>query len=486
MISILNQNKISDSLSGFFEIFGKNFNVSDGSLSVRVTGEFSSGKTRFIRELISGSIPESLFPISSQERQTRLLLEVTYGSEPTLSLVKRSTDTENATELKRFSQFPERQDVAEQDPQHHRLRLTLPDEQFILMNGDGVSEDQTPKRFFLIDTPGWNSTDDPYAEMDSVLGSYNLALVYVVQATRLDSSIGLEKLSFALDAVNDGIFLGNPKLLVVITYCHPSDQEHLIERMRSHILGLWKERSYDEDLSIDIFAIDFSQIDQGQSDKLRRWFWASLQDSLLQNDLKVGAPESIIDTTPDGLLLVSKVMDISHKIERAKNLLAKARVGNEFVLGMNTSRLRGLSQSEVHKKVYESWLRQLGCSRTELWEWDLEPLPVEHFLHQWWNAVWHQNALRTIGSMRAFFLEAERIIYSLPAEPQNVQRVIYDGLLPFYNSAIKGLSDQNFIVMIDSANSIVRKVPTEQIVPALINLSFINARYSDVSADYLF
>lgn len=65
----------------------------DGVLTVRVIGEFSAGKTRFLCELLGSCIPIQLQPISSLERQTKLPLEITYGPAAELQLIERPHDS---------------------------------------------------------------------------------------------------------------------------------------------------------------------------------------------------------------------------------------------------------------------------------------------------------------------------------------------------------------------------------------------------------
>ena len=171
--------------------------LTDGVLTARVVGEFSAGKTRFLRELLGHLIPVPLYPISSLERQTRLQLEITYGKTPTLTLIERAEDYQPAKILKDLASFPERQELGVLDPMTHRLRLALNEHRLILNDGDGFSNDKSPKRLFLIDTPGWNSGDDELAERDAssiLTGYHNLALIYVSQAARVDGALNAEHL----------------------------------------------------------------------------------------------------------------------------------------------------------------------------------------------------------------------------------------------------------------------------------------------------
>src|SRR5471030_2025161 len=122
--------------------------ISDGSLSARIVGEFSAGKTRLLSAVLGGIVPEALTPVSSRDVQTRLPLEVTYGDEPLLTVVEYAQGRDlGAKILRELDQFPAREQIVEMalDPDLHRLRLSLPLAQLVLPNGDFFDDRKTPK-----------------------------------------------------------------------------------------------------------------------------------------------------------------------------------------------------------------------------------------------------------------------------------------------------------------------------------------------------
>ena len=229
---------VHQALQAFADQMARSTAPSDGVLTARVIGEFSAGKTRLLRELLGELIPPALFPVSSLERQTRLQLEITHGEVPALTLIKREHDCHPAVVLKTLTQFPERDALADYNPLQHRLRLTLPEPRLILPSGDGFSDDASPKRLFLIDTPGWNSGDDVLAEDDAtqiMAGYHNLALVYVTDATRLQSEKNAERLLEFLEALAGADFLKDPTLLFIVTHCPAKDADRMANLARKPI-----------------------------------------------------------------------------------------------------------------------------------------------------------------------------------------------------------------------------------------------------------
>ena len=76
--------------------------IEDGVLTIRVVGEFSAGKTRVIREILKDKIPEPFLPISSQEAQTKLQLEISYGEQDQLFLIEKPEDIRTFIKSKMF------------------------------------------------------------------------------------------------------------------------------------------------------------------------------------------------------------------------------------------------------------------------------------------------------------------------------------------------------------------------------------------------
>ena len=131
--------KVEKAIRGIERDFFQQLTLDDATVSVRIVGEFSSGKTRLVREILGEAIPPALQPLSSLETQTLLPLEVTYGEEPRLELIRRREDGDTAEVVSVLDRFPDRQELLAQvgDPEEFRLRLQVAEPRLTLAEGDG-------------------------------------------------------------------------------------------------------------------------------------------------------------------------------------------------------------------------------------------------------------------------------------------------------------------------------------------------------------
>lgn len=462
--------------------------VEDGVLTARFVGEFSAGKTRLLAELFGAAIPPALLPISSMERQTRLPLEITFGESPALTLIQREHDYSPASSLDTFARFPKRSALHHLDPMQHRLRLTVNEPRLILPEGDGYSDDKTPKRLFLIDTPGWNSGDDDLAEQSAaslMTGHHNLALVYVSQAARLDGATNAEHLKDFLSALaeaeDDARFLGRAKLLMVITACPEQDAAAMKKRAENMAWRLWEElqRSTDE-LELDVFCIDFKGLDADDLQRFRERFWNCLLAPL-------GHASAVLDSNPWAAALkrwpaewdiTPALLESIQLVERGRQLLGKARADGEFVAGMNMYRLMGLSVSDVRQKILKAWLRQLATDSETLDSWSVPSLAAGHPLEQWWQHYWQAEMELLIGPVRNFFSAAQRTIEQLPHDTENLQQHLDEQLLAPFEAAQRIFAG-SFACLVQGLPALCREHRVEQRVATLLSLSLLQSRYED-------
>ncbi|RKS28522.1 dynamin family protein [Pseudomonas sp. WPR_5_2] len=462
--------------------------VQDGVLTARFVGEFSAGKTRLLRELFGDQIPPALFPISSLERQTRLPLEITYGDSPALTLIQREHDYSEATPLEAFAHFPERNELIHLDPSQHRLRLTINESRLILPNGDGYSDDKSPKRLFLIDTPGWNSGDDQIAEQSAaslMTGHHNLAIVYVSQAARLDGATNADHLkdfmSALAEADDDARFLGRAKLLMVITACPDKDAAHLEKRAQDLAYRLWGEldRAADE-LELDILCVDFQELPTGDLQNFRDRFWHCLLAPLGHSTPSINANPwaAALKRWPAGWDINPQLLESARLLERGKNLLDKARVGEEFVAGMNMYRLMGFKSAELREKVLKTWLRQLATDTATLKDWTVPSLPEGHPLEQWWLHYWQVELEQLISPVRNFFANAQRTINRLTPDIEDLQQYLDQQLAAQHDVATSALTG-SFACLIQSLPALCTEHGVENRIATLLSLSLLQCRYED-------
>lgn len=450
----------------------------DSVLTVRVIGEFSAGKTRFLRELLGPCIPVALLPISSLERQTKLPLEITYGPAAELLLVERPQDSKPGVPLAHYEHFPQRAELSAFDPIQHRLRLAVPETRLILHQGDGYGEGA--RRLALIDMPGWNSGDDELAESDAntlLTGHWNLALSYVCQASRLDGEWNQDRLVEFLQALAEANFIGDRcSLLFIITQCPAGDRSRLEALARRRVLEAWSDQGEDaETLDLLVLGVDFSALSLSELQQFRHSCWRHLL-SPLQDEQEPQHPwQPAIQAWSDEWAIRPRLQRTQEVLERAGLMLDKALKGDEFLGGMNMYRLIGLSDTERYAKLQAAWLRQLGADLqhdTRLTPEDLELSP-DHPLHGWWSHYWLPHLHATLAPARHFFATADLALRDLPADTPDLQQYLHSRLAGVYAAAISQM-DSGFVRLIDTTRALVGEAAPEKVVATLMTLSLLH------------
>lgn len=493
---------VEQALAAFADTMEQQTMPKDGVLTARVVGEFSAGKTRLLRELLSEHLPETLFPVSSLERQTRLQLEITYGNAPQLSVVRRAADHETAAvELQRLTQFPERHELAEFDPMQDRLRLTVPDVHLVLANGDGYSDDSDAKRLFLIDTPGWNSGDDALAESPAarmLTGYHNLSLVHVTQAGRVDSAINDAHLNEFLDAFEDADFIERHSLVFVITHCSPDEADRLRSRAEERVLTHWQALGHEtDDLTLTVLCVDFGTMQNTGRQDFRESFWQALLAPLRERATRL----KLTDLNPtalsghgsdlwsaalrrhaSGWSLAAALTDTHALIVQARQLLSNAIKEGDYIAGMNRYRLMGLDQKAAQAKLHQAWWRQLGSESPDGLV-SMLPQPAaapdkSHPLAIWWRTYWQASVDAALRPFIDFFATMDRLIESIDSETEDIQEVLKKGLTDQHRVAV-GALDSSFIQLVETAQQHVTALPIERATATLLTLSLLDARYRD-------
>ena len=479
---------VAESITQFAEKMGQNHSkIEDGVLTVRVVGEFSAGKTRVIREILSDQIPEPLSPISSLEAQTKLQLEISYGEDSQLLLIEKPEDYDNAVILQQLSHFPSRQEVEQYDPETHRLRLLLNEPKFILPKGDGYSDDTQPKKLFLIDTPGWNSGDDDLAEQDAhqyFVGEHNLAIVYVCHANRLDGEINKVRLENFLEALGDAMFLtGKAHLHLIITHCSKESQQRLSQRMQERILQQWQNLYFEpEQLLLNITALDFAEMSEQDIQNFRHHFWQELLKPIGQEkfEFKKGYVEQILQWQNDWDIrpILFKQIAALRKVEQILNL---SYIDGQFIQNMNMTRLKGLSKNEMQQRLIERWLKQVNLQNlTELNGLSrLQKLPDEHPLSEWWNRYWLIQ-LRVVEKKFKRFIDAmNQAVQSVDDNTQDLQAHLSAKVLPLYLAATDKTVMNAFDLLLQVVEEKMQNLSLDKFTATLLKISILQSRYQD-------
>lgn len=488
---------VSNSLRQFKENYKAERKLTDGVLTSRVIGEFSVGKTRVLKELLSDLIPEKLYPISALQRETRLQLEITYGDSAELTLIEKPNDINQGKVIKKLDTFPSREQSLSYDPNIYRLRLSLPCEYFIL-NGDGYSDDKDPKRLFIIDMPGWNSGDDDIAEKSATemfLGEHILSLVYVSHAARVDSIDNAERLEEFLVAMDDSAFLVDiPKLLFVVTCCPDNKQQFFLQRAKELVYKIWTDKlNNDADkLELDVFCVDFATINKTELIKFREAFWQSLLSPLSEEMRAKSQQKTLnwlqnIDTNKVDLKIKEMIIDSYNVINNAQNLLDKAMQQGEFIFGMNKHRLIGLNLYEIKSKIKATWYKQIEFSIDNVSQIIDKKLSSnfsiniddEGPLYYYWKNYWNDKLSNIISSVTKFFNTAENVLNNLnETHIENLNDVVFSKLYDSYESCLMKFHNNPFIELVNVLHNLINGNHNQQkstLVATLFTLSLLES-----------
>lgn len=464
--------------------------VSDGLLTARVIGEFSAGKTRFLRELLGDAIPPALYPVSSLECQTRLPLEITFGPEAELTLVQRANDcdtNEKTRILQALTKFPERNGTLQHDPFQHRLRLSIPEHRLILKNGDGFSDDHSPKRLFLIDMPGWNSGDDVLAEGDAsemMVGFHNLALVYVVSAVRLDGLRNSDRLNEFLEAFVNAAFVGDPHLIVVMTHCNADEAHHLQAKVRNQVRAMWTELGETAPLSMDVFCIDFDVATAGELSLFRDGFWHSLMSPLGYAELTsvVHPWVHTLQNWPKQWLLEQPIAQTQALLARARGVLQAASPQQGYLVGMNMTKLIGLDAAAIQDRLQDAWRRQLRdasvAEDSQPFHQGTPQIDDRHPLAVWWQTYWVPQLDAALLPVISFMAAVPQALSQVGPQTPSLQAHLHRALDGLHAQAVQAVHN-SFTQIADALQGLPKDTPVEQSLATLLRLSLLQMRHQD-------
>lgn len=359
--------------------------LEESEATIRVIGEYSSGKTRFLRNLLGDKIPPALAPVSSLETQTLLPLEIMHGEPTRLELVRRAGDWEQATVIEVLDHFPEREELAAKKLVGCRLRLFVDEPRLVVDD----NESRPPKLLRLIDQPGWNSEDDIQGWENLGLSDEweNLALVYVCKLYRLDSDTNQKNLAMFIDALQDGDLLMAKKplpLFFVLTDCPPEERRTKAKIFRERVEALIRDPVL---FTLKVAAADFAAVDEKNLEALRASFWGHvLPDSDSSPPLK-GAALAISRWRPDWALrpwLAQSAAWLAGIREMARGLKPHGKYMGKRTMAY----FEGLSGVKLAEKAVREWRKELGPRYAAENTAALEPpdLPPDHPLRPWLDA----------------------------------------------------------------------------------------------------
>lgn len=487
---MIETNAVLASMSKFATLMSGWQDISDGCLTARIVGEFSAGKTRLVSELLGDTLPPHLRPVSSREVQTRLQLEITYGEEVDLQVVERRSDFDFQGQLlHHLTQFPERPLIEQMGlaPESHRLRLTMPKQELVLPQGDGLQEDASPKRLFLIDMPGWNSGEDDIAERgakETMVGRHNLALVYVAHAMRLDSAGNAQRLADFMDALADATFIHGCHLLMVVTHCPEADRERLQARAAAQVRALWDEKSSDE-LTLTVQCVDFDQLTPWQLTAFRQQFWRDLLAPVGQPAREEHPWAARIRSWPDAWQLAPRVARTQQMLSSLRAMLKRVYEGEKFLPGMNMRRLDGATPDEVRSKLQSEWRARSQVQQLDPVLAGMEELVLDkkHPLAAWWRLCWAKQMEALLEAVAHFYQEAARAFDEVTPEVEDLEEHLRTRLLAAYRAAAAAVHG-SFSRMSDAVHEAGELTP-EALLATLLSLGVVQAGYEARCAHHL-
>lgn len=400
--------------------------VSDSSYCIRIVGEFSAGKSRFLAEMIRERMSESLLPASQLAPETTLPLEVTDGESERLTVIERSTDFKTDVEtLEVYDEFPTRRELENSpyNPQEHRLRLTLEAPELVWSSDPIDGEDGQPTRVYLVDMPGWNDSES--AEVDFELGESPPAVIFVTAAHRLQSKAATERLMELAEELRFELPPGERLTLIpVVTHWEDSPKHRgVLSSVLDEIRSEFETIDDFQARLADPLCIDFEG--EGASEKiddLRQRFWALIDEtdppsSEQQEGFTV---DGIVDVVEDWQLRESFEQTVQ-LLEQGEQLLDDLGEPADPFSSLNATKLAPSIEENSHVEKLRSELprdlRKSTQGETSPHDIELPELSGDHPLKPWWSRHYVPTIEPAIESLN-------QLSRSLSALPERFQKKI--------------------------------------------------------------
>gem|GEM_PF-2593618 len=393
--------KLNQSLTVLEQSLGK-AEYHDTSITVRIVGEFSAGKTRLLRELLTGLAPDRLLPVSRLARETLVPLEVTYGERVGLWQIQRESDFDTEPQhIREWDHFPTREELkaANGDLSGQRLRLTIPKTE-LLLNRNPTSEEQSNSlhRVYLIDTPGWNAGE---ILPDTFFGDDIMASVYVVAASRIDAADNHQELVRFLEELYDqSTFVDRENLMVYVTHWRIDANEQPSTRpwqqaFEDRIMQAADVAGFDDTLLQPVHYLDFDRMDASAKRQFQIEFWNRLRQGMTDAQPK---PMSIQDQI-DQWDIYPQLLALSDQVSQGRRFL-QGFADQDLTPGLNMTRLNVYPQASWAERIQKAMttaLPALDCLTTPV---SMSPLAEGHPLAGWWNNVLSPRLIAGFNALR--------------------------------------------------------------------------------------
>lgn len=475
-------------ISEFTDKISQKMTIDDGVTSIRIIGEFSAGKTRLVKELLHDYLPGDLLPISSLERQTYLPLEITFGSENRLTLVKKEDDASPAETVRTFSVFPDRDALKslKLEPKNYRLRLEVPEQRLIIQNEGYYDDDRQPRRIFLIDMPGWGSQEtdiENKPESDLMHGEWNRALVYVCNVTRLDSAENRSNLKIFLEACADATPAGDTLGLVyLVSHCQSSEQNKVRKRETERIERLLEESGLNkDDYRISVLCVDFGEMSAQEKTDFRNVFWDAVECTQTETSADASFTwASVINNWPGKWDIRPMFKKIQEAFLQTEKLVSGFKKNDRFLADMNMTRLAGTNAAERREKLLRAWHQQLGIrdSASSFCPSDIN-LEYDHPLYRWWTDYFLKEVKICLEPVENLFETMKKVLSEVPADTENLENYISLNISNRYNQTSREW-DNSFVILCQCAAKLYEKQESlSKTVATVLALSVLDSKYRD-------
>lgn len=456
-----------------------NTNYKETPVAVRIIGEFSSGKTRFVRELFGKLIPENLEPVSSRETQTLCPLEVTFGETPTLELIKREDDWANAAVLENLATFPDRTALLKKDAPNLRLRLTIPEERLILKEGDGYSEGKEPRLLRFIDYPGWNSEDDKKGLEALGLSSDwpNFALAYVCSALRAEAKTNRATLKIFLEALADGSLecaAAKTPIFLIITGADKHETPALATRLTEFARETLGESA--EYFPLITMPVDFAAVDKKTLEEFRATFW----EHLAKAGREVGKParRKIFNDPAESAELISYLQRSCDWIKKLRSIHASLKPDGKYLGGRTMRFFDGLNGSAIGQKALKTWQNKISQSDSPkaLVRMQIPDLPKDHLLRPWLDSYWLPRLEEPRQRLLKFLEELQNTLLEVNASVTDLEKWLGEKLDWRYAQA---KNQQSFELLMTQVSKFPKNMDPTRLLSTLISLSLMEASFAE-------
>lgn len=392
--------------------------VSESAFCIRIVGEFSVGKSRFLAEMLRGRVSDHLLPTSNLAPETKFSLEVTHGDEERLCVINRAvdevTDPEIAATLEEFPTRRELEELGYVDQNQYRLRLTV-DAPELVWDSDplAMEEDKSaPTRIYLVDTPGWQASEDDIVEFE--LGLTPPAAIFVTSPVRLQNRALIEHFVDFAEEVSYCEPIDGHKLTVVPVVTHWKESEIASEKL-DEVLNQVEDKLDDrQHQMVDPLCVELSEYSEDELDQIRDRFWNLMASADPTPGVNApGSRPSDVSRLVDSWELKKAFEQAATALDRGDQLLDGLGTPPRPFSGMNMTRLKVYLDDDRHvQKLRRTMRREFEITEETADELAFHPpqLDADHPLHHWWN----NHFLPTVGGAVQSLSKLTERLWALP------------------------------------------------------------------------